>query len=309
MTAAAAAKKWWAAYRQRSPVSPPERNPGASSSVALLTLYLPLAVACALLLCAASGFAVGRMAEARVEARQRAALHHALDEFHARFAKLDAPDDVQLRTIARRSGLGDLRFESSPIGENGRIVQSLHDGRGRIVGWLSWSADRGLLHTLDRWWALLAATGAALGLCAVVMLRASRPLWRSFDRSAETVGKHTREDPVTGLPSQRVMLQHLEDALAKRRSGFVALALIDLDGFREVNDTLGRAGGDAVLASIAEHLKAGLLPGALLGRFEEDQFAVIVAREDRRAVDLLIESLRPPLLRPIFMDRMWQLTA
>jgi predicted signal transduction protein with EAL and GGDEF domain len=46
-----------------------------------------------------------------------------------------------------------------------------------------------------------------------------------------------------------------------------------------------------------------------LGRFEEDEFAVIVERDDPRAEDLLIESLRAALLRPIFMDRMWQITA
>jgi diguanylate cyclase (GGDEF)-like protein len=105
------------------------------------------------------------------------------------------------------------------------------------------------------------------------------------------------------------MLEFLDAALAKRRSGVVVFALIDLDGFREVNDTLGRAGGDAVLMSIAEHLRAGLLPGATLGRFEEDEFAVIISRDDRRVADLLVESLRASLLRPIFMDRMWQITA
>jgi diguanylate cyclase (GGDEF)-like protein len=71
------------------------------------------------------------------------------------------------------------------------------------------------------------------------------------------------------------MLEQLGEALARRRTGVVVLALVDLDGFREVNDTLGRSGGDALLTGIAEHLKAGLPPGAILGRFEEDQFAVI----------------------------------
>src|ERR1700723_3487129 len=105
------------------------------------------------------------------------------------------------------------------------------------------------------------------------------------------------------------MLEQLGEALARRRSGVVVLALVDLDGFREVNDTLGRSGGDALLTSIAEHLKAGLPPGAILGRFEEDQFAVIIASDDSGVEDLLVESLRASLLRPIFMDRMWQITA
>src|SRR5262249_45814006 len=105
------------------------------------------------------------------------------------------------------------------------------------------------------------------------------------------------------------MLEQLGEALARRRSGVVVLALVDLDGFREVTDTLGRSGGDALLTSIAEHLKAGLPSGATLGRFEEDEFAVIIESDDPGVEDLLIESLRASLLRPIFIDRMWQITA
>ena len=131
---------------------------------------------------------------------------------------------------------------------------------------------------MDRLWGLLALVGVVLGLCALLVMRAARQLLRSLDRSAETVRKLTSQDPLTGLPNHRVMLERLDAALAKRRSGVVVFALIDLDGFREVNDTLGRAGGDAVLMSIAEHLQAGLLPGATLGRFEEDEFAVIVSQ-------------------------------
>ena len=156
---------------------------------------------------------------------------------------------------------------------------------------------------------LLAAVGAALALCAFFAVRAARRLCASLDRSTETVRKLTSQDALTGLPNHRVMLESLNEALAKRRSGIVAFALIDLDGFREVNDTLGRAGGDAVLMNIAEHLQAGLPAGALFGRFEEDEFAVIMSSDDRRAAAVLAESLRASLLRPIFMDRMWQITA
>ena len=58
-----------------------------------------------------------------------------------------------------------------------------------------------------------------------------------------------------------------------------------------------------------EHLQAGLLAGAKLGRFEEDEFAVILTSDDEHSATLLIDSLRAALLRPIFMDRMWQVTA
>jgi diguanylate cyclase (GGDEF)-like protein len=71
--------------------------------------------------------------------------------------------------------------------------------------------------------------------------------------------------------------------------------LIDLDAFREINEALGREGGDAVLVQIAEHLKAGVPAEALFGRFEDDAFAVLMTCDDARAADTLAASLRGAL--------------
>ncbi len=309
MTAAAAARKWWAARRQRAGASAPTHAAGNGNSIARLAPFLPAFVAAAMMLCAAVGFTVTRLSENRVAVQQHEALAQALDEFHERFGDVDAPDDIQLRAIVRRSGLSDLRFDANPTGDGNRELQSLHDARGRIVGWFSWAGDRGIIGVMNRLWGILALLGAALGLCAVFVVRSLRRLAQSLDRSTETVRKLTSQDPLTGLPNHRMTIESLEKALADRRSGIVLLALIDLDGFREVNDTLGRTGGDAVLVKVAEHFQAGLLAGAVLGRFEEDEFAVIMSSENRRAAAMLVEAIRASLMRPFFVDRMWQLTA
>ena len=309
MTAAAAARKWWAAQRQRSGVSAPAHAAGDGNLIARFAPFLPAFVAAAMIVCAAAGFTVTRLSENRTAVEQHEALAQALDEFHARSGDIDAPDDVQLRTIVRRSGLSDLRFDANPTGDGNRELQSLHDARGRIVGWFSWSGDRGIVGVMNRLWGILALLGATLALCAVFVVRNARQLSQSLDRSTETVRKLTSQDQLTGLPNHRMTLACLETALANRRSGIVLLALIDLDGFREVNDTLGRSGGDAVLVKVAEHFQAGLLAGAVLGRFEEDEFAVIMSSENRRAAAMLVEAVRASLLRPFFVDRMWQLTA
>jgi hypothetical protein len=124
-----AARQWWAARRLRRS-KPGSRPKGAQKAiVARLGLVLPLALVGAILFCAATGFTATRISRGQVEAGQRAALQQALDKFHAQFINVDAPDDVQLRQIARRSRLADLRFDASPIGEVGRTLQSLHDPR------------------------------------------------------------------------------------------------------------------------------------------------------------------------------------
>src|ERR1700689_4112879 len=105
------------------------------------------------------------------------------------------------------------------------------------------------------------------------------------------------------------MLESFARALARRGSGVVVLALIDIDGFREVNDTHGRSGGDALVKNIAERLHASLPAGAQFGRFDDDEFAVIMSSEDMQTASVLAEALRAALQRPIFMEQNWQISA
>ena len=274
-----------------------------------MALFLPAFLAGAMIVFAAIGFAVTQLGESRLQAEQHAALRLALDEFGGASGDVGQFDDARLRLIERRAGVTDLRFDAAPTPDAGRELQSLHDARGRIVGWFSWMADSAHFRAMDRLWALLAAVGAALALCAVLAVRGLQALLRSLESSTETVRKLTRQDELTSLPNHRVMIESLADALLRRGSGIVVFALIDLDGFRDVNDTLGRAAGDTVLLNIAERLRAGLPVGALFGRFEDDEFAVIVSSDDLRTATVLTEALRSSLLRPIFIDRMWQIAA
>jgi diguanylate cyclase (GGDEF)-like protein len=319
-----------AARRMRAADRPPRIGPrfhsvgSSDATIARLVLFLPLVVAGAILLCAATGFIATRISKGRVEAGQRAALLQTLGESQGQFGKNDGPDDVQVRDIARRSHLADLRFDAGPVGPSGRSMQSLHDPRGRIVGWFSWSGDGALAAAMDRLWGWLAFVGAILGFCTFAAMRGARYVLRRLNRSrADALELATRDsatqdlatqelatqDPLTGLPNQRATIEQLGVALTRRRDGVVAFALVHLDGFRDVNDTLGRSGGDALLAGIAAHLKADLPAGAILGRFAEEEFAIIIESGDSGVEDLLIESLRASLMRPIFIDRIWQFTA
>jgi predicted signal transduction protein with EAL and GGDEF domain len=239
MAAAVAARNWWAARGE--PVSPPasplpERR--AEGKASRLALYVPVFLACATLFCAAIGFAVTQFSETHVEAEQRAALRTALDQYRQKYGDIEGLNTADLREIQRRSGLQDLRFDLDPASEAGRQIQSLHNGSGRIVGWLSWVSDGALVGAMNRLWMLLAAIGAVFSLGGFFAVRAARRLAQSLERSNQMMRKLTSQDPLTGLPNRAVMVEDLAQALANRRSGVVAFALIDLDGFREVNDTL-----------------------------------------------------------------------
>ena len=125
-------------------------------------LFAPALLSGAVILCAAIGFAVTQLSASHIAAQEHAALQRALDAFQGATGDVQDVNATELRLIEHSAGLKDLRFDVGPANEAGRELQSLHDARGRIIGWFSWIADNALAHAIDRLWALLAVIGACL---------------------------------------------------------------------------------------------------------------------------------------------------
>ncbi len=123
---------------------------------------------------------------------------------------------------------------------------------------------------------------ARAGLTVVDRLRAS-------ERAAVT-------DDLTGLGNRRHLLARLEDAIKASRSE-LALLLIDLDGFKELNDTLGHQAGDEVLMQIGPRLEEALRPGDTLARLGGDEFAVVLDPGDEASASAAGLRLRAALER------------
>jgi diguanylate cyclase (GGDEF)-like protein/PAS domain S-box-containing protein len=98
-------------------------------------------------------------------------------------------------------------------------------------------------------------------------------------------------DPVTEVLSRRAIIDRMEQALADRRAGAVALFFVDLDGFKTVNDMLGHRDGDAVLARVAQALQAAVRSEDSVGRFGGDEFLVLARVPDRAAADVVAQQL------------------
>ncbi len=154
----------------------------------------------------------------------------------------------------------------------------------------------------------LARTRVLMPLVVVetaALLFAARTIWelrRRFEqreREFAAVARLALVDSLTGLRNRRAFDEELAQALVARARGAieprVALAMIDLRGLKEINNTVGHQAGDARLVTLAETLRAGVRGGDSVYRLGGDEFMLILpgqgAREARRLIGRLTASL------------------
>ena len=125
-------------------------------------------------------------------------------------------------------------------------------------------------------------------------------------RTAEDRTRHDAlHDPLTGLPNRNLFLDRLEHGLsqAHRHRSSIAVLFLDLDQFKLVNDSLGHAAGDELLAAVAPRIQSVLRPEDTVARFGGDEFAILVEdvsneRDATRVAERITQALtRPFVLR------------
>lgn len=117
----------------------------------------------------------------------------------------------------------------------------------------------------------------------------------------EKIWHSAHHDALTGLPNRRLFQDRLEQEVkhAKRSSLPLALLFLDLDGFKEVNDSLGHEAGDRVLCDVAERLAECVREDDTVARLGGDEFTVILAAARRRKdVEFVAQSIINALARP-----------
>jgi diguanylate cyclase len=149
---------------------------------------------------------------------------------------------------------------------------------------------------LGRQGRIVAAFAVAFSLSAVTGLAAWLFTWRM--RVAE---RAALRDPLTGLPNRTLLDDRIEQALARsRRTGeSFALMVIDLDGFKAVNDIWGHEAGNVVLRTISKRLLAAVRETDTVARVGGDEFVIVSlgTQEDAEAA-ALVSRLRQALRRP-----------
>jgi len=189
------------------------------------------------------------------------------------------PDDVE---AVRRASIQALRGEQPHYAVEHRV-------KARNGEW-RWIISRGRVTERDP------ASGRALRMIGTNLDITERR------RSEEAVQSSAHSDALTGLANRRGLGDRLRLALARnRRSGLESAVLfLDIDRFKEVNDSLGHGAGDALLVEFAARLRASVRASDTVARFGGDEFVVLLedVRDRHNAVRIaekILEDARRPL--------------
>ncbi len=117
---------------------------------------------------------------------------------------------------------------------------------------------------------------------------------KKLEKAKEKIEKLSKTDELTGLPNRRHFMDYLEKMIsqARRHSNPLSLAMIDLDKFKDINDTYGHNAGDDVLSALGALLKEETRKEDLAGRIGGEEFCLILTQTDTEKAYNFAERIR-----------------
>lgn len=159
-------------------------------------------------------------------------------------------------------------------------------------------------------------SGLAFGMVAVALIILWFALWaalilstqisRKFRSQTEALEYQSTHDALTGLPNRALLHKDLENQIGESLKDGKSLALImlDLDRFKEINDTLGHDNGDALLKEIGISLNSVLWKFDSIARMGGDEFALMLPISNASHCDIVINKIQRVMSQPFVLDGM-----
>ena len=161
------------------------------------------------------------------------------------------------------------------------LLRKVIEEQAPITG-LELSSVDGTRHYLVSYYPVSGPDGAAGVGLAVTDVTHLKDVEKRLAETNQSLTVLATTDELTGLPNRRMLAEQLDLALARARRGGLAVAVLclDLDRFKEINDSLGHAVGDDLLVEIAARLRSGARETDVVARYGGDEFLILLADLD-----------------------------
>ena len=205
-------------------------------------------------------------------------------------------DEDYVTGMGRTLLLPDLAITSAPLYRGGLVTELFAGDDGSQAGYLSWTTHRPGQVLLTFILPLVAFGVFAAALLAAGMLRRLKRSSRELAEREQQSRHDARHDALSGLPNRvhfAAKLQETLDRLDDHAAGTqVIVAYIDIDRFKDVNDTLGHHAGDELIAAVGQRLKTLIRHDNLLARYGGDEFAILWLVSNERAAAAMAERIQ-----------------
>jgi diguanylate cyclase (GGDEF)-like protein len=207
-------------------------------------------------------------------------------------------DDVIVRRMGADFTIDGmaLRYDPQYVGQSVQLA----DPTGRPIGALTWLRSSPGSEAFSRIAPVVHVTLALIGLTILFLLGIGYANLLSARRREQQARHDALHDSLTGLPNRAALLKGLGDAVRRGRPDSLAVVFLDLDGFKEVNDTYGHDVGDLLLTRVAAGFQSICAHRGLLARVGGDEFALVLDGRDavsaaEEIANRLVQYLRAPI--------------
>jgi diguanylate cyclase (GGDEF)-like protein len=215
-------------------------------------------------------------------------------------------DNDVLADIASRLRLAHLRMLSAEEAPTSDYVYTLNDPRGRAIAHFAWTPRQPGAEIVSSVVPFVTVALAGFALLAAFVLRYMRRTAVAI-AAGETRLRHlAMHDPLCGLPNRIFFSERLEAVIEEVRAGSspAVVFYIDLDHFKDVNDTLGHHVGDELIRNVTLRLSHTLRGGDLVARLGGDEFAVISSiGADRAQIEAMAQRIIAALCAPYAISK------
>lgn len=186
-------------------------------------------------------------------------------------------DEAVARELMDQYLIEGARFDADAATADTEAAIPLRNAAGETVAWFKWQPDRPGAQILSETAPAMLVVLAVAGIVIFVLMQRLRRSSAALEAARAEAQHRALHDPLTGLANRAGFREKLNQAIASlgRSRDPIALLALDLDRFKQVNDTLGHEAGDLLLQKVTERLKPLLQDTDLLARLGGDEFAVI----------------------------------